>query len=169
MKNIIAVSSCFLVDARHNGKNKISNETTLFLEFLRDNGVVILPVCPEQMGGLTTPRVSSEIINGRVINKEGTDNTDSFMKGARDILHIMKFQNAEVAFLKQKSPSCGNGKVYDGTFTKKLISGKGKTTQVLEESGIFVYTEEDLVDLSFISKHFGIDITPLKEKLMEGK
>ena len=165
MKKIIAVSSCFLVNARHNGGNKISNETTLFLEFLRDNGVSILPICPEQMGGLTTPRTSSEIISGRVINKENIDVTDSFIKGAKDILHILKFQDIKVAFLKQKSPSCGYGKIYDGTFSKKIIDGNGKTAQLLEENEIFVYTEDDLTDLSFVYEHFGIAIEPLSEKL----
>lgn len=161
----IGISACYIVNARQYGTNKVTEKITAFLKFLVKNNISIIPVCPEQLGGLPTPRVPSEIRNNRVVNKEGIDVTAQFEKGANEVLKIFNFQDVKVAILKQFSPSCGNGKVYNGEFNSTVISGKGKTTEVLEQNGITVYTEEDIDNLSFIEKHFNIDCTELQNQL----
>jgi len=100
-----------------------------------------IPVCPEQLGGLTTPRLPSEIRNGRVFSSEGRDVTPEFEKGAAAVLQIAKEYGCTKAILKARSPSCGKGQIYDGTFSGKLVDGNGKTTALLLENGIEVITE----------------------------
>lgn len=105
----------------------------------------LIPICPEQLGGLTTPRIEAEIQSGnKVVNKKGEDVTKQFQKGAKETLKIAKILNIEKAILKQRSPSCGCGQIYDGTFTGKVIEGDGVTTKLLKENGIEVISEEDL-------------------------
>jgi len=115
---------------------------------------VLVPVCPEQLGGLPTPRVPQEIQNGtgddvlkgkcKVVNKEGKDVTECFIKGAYEVLKITQLLGIKEFIAKQKSPSCGCGKTYDGTFTGTLIEGDGVTTALLKKHGIKVIPEEDL-------------------------
>ncbi|HNW83689.1 MAG TPA: DUF523 domain-containing protein [bacterium] len=102
-----------------------------------------IPVCPEQLGGLPTPRDPSEIANGRVISKKGTDVTAQFDKGAQIVLRLAKLFECKEAILKSRSPSCGSGKIYDGTFSGNLVSGDGITARLLKDNGITVHTEED--------------------------
>ena len=104
----------------------------------------LIPLCPEQLGGLATPREPSEIVGDRVLSKNGKDVTDEFYGGAKIILGIAKELNCTQAILKAKSPSCGCGKIYDGTFSGKLINGDGITAKLLKENGIEVITEEDI-------------------------
>ena len=104
----------------------------------------LIPLCPEQLGGLATPREPSEIVGDRVLSKNGKDVTDEFYRGAKIILGIAKELNCTQAILKAKSPSCGCGKIYDGTFSGKLINGDGITAKLLKENGIEVITEEDI-------------------------
>lgn len=99
---------------------------------------------PEQLAGLTTPRTPAEEKDGKIITKDGKDLTKEFQKGAQEALKIVKLSNCKEAILKAKSPSCGCGKVYDGSFTGKLISGDGVFTKLLKENNIKVITEEDL-------------------------
>ena len=103
----------------------------------------LIPVCPEQMGGLPTPRLPSEIRWDRVYMKDGTDVTDAFRAGAAAALYIARTLGAEKAVLKAKSPSCGKGMIYDGTFTGGKTQGNGVTAALLTENGIAVYTENE--------------------------
>ncbi len=103
-----------------------------------------IPVCPEQLGGLKIPRVPSEIKGDRVITKEGRDVTAQFEKGAEEALKIAQLNNCKEAILKSKSPSCGLGKIYDGTFSGKLKDGDGIFTRLLKKNNFSVITEEDI-------------------------
>lgn len=105
-----------------------------------------MPVCPEQMGGLPIPRPPAEIKGGtgrdvldgkaRVVNAEGADVTEAFIKGAREALKLAQLVKADKAILKAKSPSCGCGLIYDGTFSGRLIEGNGVAAQLLLDNGI---------------------------------
>lgn len=103
-----------------------------------------IPVCPEQLGGLTTPRVSCEIQGDKVMNKEGFDCTAEFELGAERTLAIAQALGVTKAILKAKSPSCGCRKIYDGTFSGTLVDGYGRAAELLMKHGISVCTEEDL-------------------------
>lgn len=103
-----------------------------------------MPVCPEQLGGLSTPRPPTEQIGNKVVTKEGKDVTAAFKRGAQETLKLAKLINCEEAILKSKSPSCGCGQIYDGTFSGKLIEGDGILTALLKKNGISVKTEEDI-------------------------
>lgn len=136
MKEKILVSACLLgINCKYSGGNNYSEEV---MEFLKD--YEIIPVCPEQLGGLPTPRPASEIVGDKVINIEGNDVTANYIKGAEETLKIAKMHGIKKALLKAKSPSCGNGKIYDGTFTNTLIEGEGITTKLLKENDIKVIT-----------------------------
>jgi uncharacterized protein YbbK (DUF523 family) len=105
----------------------------------------IIPVCPEQLGGLPTPRIPQEVQkDGRVLNKEGEDVTGKFKKGAEETLKIAQLLGIKEFIGKSKSPSCGFGKTYDGTFSDILIKGNGITADLLSKNGIKVITEKDL-------------------------
>lgn len=103
-----------------------------------------MPVCPEQLGGLSTPRTPSEIRGDKVFSETGKDVTDFFQAGAASTVSLVQKQNITLALLKQKSPSCGAGLRYDGSFSGTLVKGDGITTALLKENGISVFTEEDI-------------------------
>ncbi len=133
-------SACLLgINCRYDGVEK-SNQKVLDLA----KKEILIPICPEQLGGLSTPREPAEQQGEKVVTKTGKDVTDNFVKGAQQALILAKIYNVKEAILKQKSPSCGCGKIYDGTFRKKLIKGDGVTTALLKKSGISVISEEDL-------------------------
>ena len=127
------------INCKYNGK---SNYNEKALELVR-NGKAI-PVCPEQLGGLMTPRIPAEIkiIDGkrRVINKNGEDVTEQFEKGATEVLNLCKELNIEKVILQPRSPSCGVGKIYNGNFDGTLVEGNGITAQLLMDNGINVET-----------------------------
>ena len=114
----------------------------------------LIPVCPEQLGGLATPRAPQEIQGGtgedvldnvcRVLNKNGEDVTTEFITGAEETLEIVRQLNIKEFIARSRSPSCGCGRVYDGTFRDRLIDGDGVTTALLRRSGIRITPEEDL-------------------------
>lgn len=136
MSNIL-VSACLLgADCKYNGKNN-RNENVLRLMEKH----TLIPVCPEQLGGLATPREPSEKSGERVISKSGADVTENYKKGADEVLKIARLYGCKRAVLKAKSPSCGSGKVYDGTFSGTLIDGDGITAQLLKQNGIEVQNE----------------------------
>lgn len=140
MKEKILVSSCLLgINCKYNGENNLNEKV---LEYIKDKEVI--PVCPEIFGGLSTPRPPSEIINSKVMNNIGEDVTKEYIKGAEETLKLAKLFGVKKALLKSKSPSCGKGNVYDGTFTSTLIEGNGITTKLLLDNGIEVITEKDL-------------------------
>lgn len=137
----ILVSACLLgCKCRYDGKS-MPNEKVL--ELAKDN--VLIPVCPEQMGGLTTPRNPSERQpNGTIIMNDGTDVTENYKRGVEITLQIAELNNIDYAIMKAKSPSCGKGLIYDGTFTGNKIPGNGITSETLLKAGYEVLTEEDL-------------------------
>jgi uncharacterized protein YbbK (DUF523 family) len=110
---------------------------------LVDQGKAI-PVCPEQLGGLPTPRTCAERLGDKVIARDGTDVTEEFEKGALRTLRIAQQTGAEVAILKAGSPSCGKGLIYDGSHTGRLTEGNGLTASLLMDHGIQVFTEEEI-------------------------
>ncbi len=133
-------SACLLgVRCRYDGKSK-PNEKVLNLA----DEETLIPVCPEQLGGLPTPRVAAEQKDGKVVTKDGLDVTDNFERGAQQVLELAKIYGCKEAILKQRSPSCGCGQIYDGTFSGTIIEGDGVTAKLLKENGISVKTEEDL-------------------------
>lgn len=140
MKEKILISACLLgVNCKYDGTN---NDNEKVNEYIKDKELII--ICPEIMGGLTTPREPSEILNEKVISKSGKDVTQNFKRGANETLMLAKKFNVKKALLKSKSPSCGCGLIYDGTFNGKLIKGDGITTELLKKHGIEVLTEKDL-------------------------
>lgn len=134
------VSACLLgINCRYDGKNE-SNQKVLEL-FKKE---VLIPVCPEQLGGLPTPRESHEINKNRVISVSRVDRTAEFLKGAEEALKLAKLVNCKEAILKSKSPTCGCGLIYDGSFKGNLIKGDGVFTKLLKQNRIKVKTEEDI-------------------------
>ncbi|MFW5501265.1 MULTISPECIES: DUF523 domain-containing protein [unclassified Maridesulfovibrio] len=100
-----------------------------------------IPVCPEQLGGLTTPRPPCEIVEGRVLSNQGEDVTEQFRRGAEEALKLAKLADSRKAILKARSPSCGIGKIYDGTFGGNLIDGDGLFADMLRKEGFELETE----------------------------
>ena len=136
----IVVSACLAgINCKYDGKN---NENSKILKLLQDDKLIL--VCPEELGGMSTPRIPSEIVNDKVIAKNGVDVTKEFNNGAFEALKIAKSVNADIAILQQRSPSCGSKLIYDGSFTGKLINGKGVTTKLFEKNGIKVLTIDDI-------------------------
>lgn len=107
----------------------------------------LVPVCPEVLGGLLTPRPPAERVGNRVQTKNGTDVTEQFKRGATLALAIAIEKNCRCALLKAKSPSCGYGELYDGTFTRTLVKGVGVTSELLLQHDIQIYTEKNVAAL----------------------
>ena len=141
---IYIVSACLAgVKCKYNGE---SNKNDTVCRLVKEGRAIAL--CPEVLGGLPIPRVPCEIIYSgnkrKVLNRDGQDVTENFVTGAKKTLEIAKLVDAKVAILKSKSPSCGFGKIYDGTFSGRLIDGNGVTSQLLVDNGIQVYTENEV-------------------------
>lgn len=144
------VSACLLgVNCRYDGQNNLNEKVMRLVE-----KEVLIPVCPEQLGGLGTPREPMEIIGGggsevldgkaRVINRSNKDVTENLVRGAEETLKVAKSLGVKEAILKARSPSCGCGKIHSGTFPDRLVEGDGVTAALLKGSGIRVITEEGL-------------------------
>lgn len=142
----ILVSACLLgLCTRYDGQGK-GHPGVLALA----NQHTLIPVCPEQLGGLPTPRPPAELQpNGRVINTLGQDVTGAFTKGAKMALDIAHLTGCKAAILKARSPSCGLGQVYDGSFSGTLKEGNGLFAALCLGSSLPVYTEEHLHQLNF--------------------
>jgi uncharacterized protein YbbK (DUF523 family) len=139
-KTMKICSACLLgIKCRYDGKE---NKNGKAISLSREE--ILLPVCPEQLGGLSTPREPAEQKGKKVFMKSGRDVSENFEKGAKQILKIAKLYGIKEAILKQRSPSCGCGQIYDGTFSGKIINGDGVTSSLLKKNGIKVITEEDL-------------------------
>ena len=137
----IIVSACLLgICCRYDGKIKTDENICSLAKT-----DTLIPVCPEQLGGRPTPRLPVEIKNGRVVEKDGADHTDEFIKGAYEVLKIAKINCVKNAVLKSNSPSCGFGKIYDGTFSGKLVDGNGVFAGMLSSMGIEVITEKEKI------------------------
>ena len=136
MLNIL-VSACLLgVNCKYNGNNNYNEDVLKLKKYFN-----IIPVCPEVFGGLPTPRTPSEICGDRVVSKDGVDVTTAFTDGAEKTLYIAREKNCPAALLKERSPSCGCGKIYDGSFTSNLVDGNGITAELLINNDICVFGE----------------------------
>ncbi len=145
------ISACLCgINCKYNGKN---NYHPLFAAMLKDQQLI--PICPEEMGGLPTPRPPCEIRGGtgeqvlagkaRVISKEGHDFTAAFLKGAEETLKVAIDHGIPEAILQSRSPSCGCGCIYDGTFSSQLLEGDGVTAAFLRSQGIKVIDAADFL------------------------
>ena len=122
-----------------------------------------LAVCPEELGGLSTPREPSEIRRGRVITRDGRDVTEQFEQGAEVVLNLARTRNIRRAILKERSPSCGCGLVYDGTFSRCLVAGDGVAAAKLRRAGVIVRGESNYsADPNFFSPKNFPDVFPQK-------
>ena len=136
----ILVSACLLGAAcRYDGRSKPHPGV---IELMKHHQLV--PVCPEQLGGLPTPRTPSERRGDRVIMADGADVTEQYRRGAEEALRLCRLLGCEAAVLKERSPSCGKGQIYDGTFTGTLTAGWGVTAELLRQNGIPVYGESEI-------------------------
>jgi uncharacterized protein YbbK (DUF523 family) len=148
------ISGCLIgINCKYNGSNNKNRE---IVELVKKG--LAVPFCPEQLGGLPTPRYASEIQQGsgedvlegraRVINQIGQDVTENFKRGAEEALKLAKILGTKFAILKSKSPSCGYGKIYDGSFSGVLVDGNGVTAALFLKNGIKVITEKDEIKKS---------------------
>ncbi|MBO5004113.1 MAG: DUF523 domain-containing protein [Clostridia bacterium] len=136
----ILISACLMgINCRYNGESEIVKE----LEVLK-NKYNLIPVCPEIYGGLKTPRNPAERVNDKVLTNNGEDVTSNYTKGAEEILKLAKFYDCKYAILKERSPSCGFGRIYDGTFSKTIIDGNGVTADLLEKNGVKIIGESKI-------------------------
>ena len=130
----IMVSACLLGQkCKYDGGDNRSESVLTFTE-----GHEVIPVCPEVAGGLPVPRLACEISDGRVINRAGEDKDREFRAGAEKCLALAREKEIDLAILQPRSPSCGVGRIYDGTFTGKLIEGNGVFAGLLIENGFKV-------------------------------
>ena len=141
---MILISACLVgINCKYNGGNNFKEKA---LELVKKGEAI--PICPEQLGGLPTPRVAAEIkiINGKrkVINNKGEDVTENFERGAKEVLELAKSLNIKKAVLKSRSPSCGKGKIYDGNFNGQVIDGNGILAQMLIDNGIEIADIDDI-------------------------
>lgn len=147
---MILVSACLLgFNTKYDGT---SNANPLLKKY--SSWGKFIPICPEQLGGLPTPRVPAEIVGGsgedvifgpaRVKNAHGEDWTSEFIQGAQEALKAARLFSVKAAILKERSPSCGVHCIYDGTFNRRLISGPGVTAALLYHHQLPLYSEEDL-------------------------
>jgi uncharacterized protein YbbK (DUF523 family) len=136
----IMVSACLTGEnCKYNGGNNRNKKVEALYR-----GNEIIPVCPEVMGGLPTPRTPSEIVQGKAINKDGLSVDLEFRRGAENVLKIAEMEQPDLIIFQSRSPSCGVKQRYDGTFTGTLIDGSGVTAELLIEHGFHVVDVEDL-------------------------
>lgn len=136
----ILISACLLgVRVRYDGKSKVNEDAMNLLGKHH-----LIPVCAEVMGGLPTPRIPAERVGEKVINWDGVDVTEQYERGAAEIVRLAKLYECELAILKERSPSCGSGEIYDGTFSGTLKAGDGVLAQRLKEAGVRVIGESQI-------------------------
>lgn len=164
---LVLVSACLLGEAvRYNGGDKRCNDNIL-QQWVEEGRVI--SICPEVAGGLGIPRLPAEIVNGvgglnvlvgaaKVINSAAKDVTAEFVKGAECALKLANSKNIRIAVLKEGSPSCGTSFIYDGTFTATKIFNLGVTAALLEQSGIQVFSENQLAEADKLIKHFETEL-----------
>ncbi len=142
MKNIL-VSKCLLgYPCRYDGKS-VPCVDVIELK----NKYNLIPICPEELGDLPTPRIPAEIVGDRVMRRDGVDITAEYTMGAKLALTYAMENDCHMAVLKSKSPSCGKGKIYDGTFTRTLTGGDGITARLLMSRGIHILDESEIYKL----------------------
>ena len=139
----ILVSACLLgVGCRYDGK---SNQLPQLEQLMKQH--TCIPVCPEILGGLPTPRVPAERQGSKIMTQDGQDVTQQFIRGTAEVLRLADLYHCKAALLKERSPSCGSEQIYDGTFTKTLTEGDGLTAEMLKRKGIAVYGESQIGEL----------------------
>lgn len=137
----ILISACLLgVNCRYNG---IKLDTSIWVKDLSKKHHFI-PVCPEVFGGMQTPRPPSEIQGGKVLSHTGKDVTEYYKRGAQEVLELAQFYDCHYAILKERSPSCGYGKIYDGSFSGHVIDGNGVAADLLAKNGITIIGESQI-------------------------
>ena len=138
----ILVSACLLgKNCKYNGGNNLNQGVLEFIE-----GHEVIGVCPEQLGGLSTPRLPAEIVAGVVTNKEGVSVDNEFRKGAQEALAVALENKVDLAILQSRSPSCGVKEIYDGSFSGKKIKGQGVFAKLLSARGIKVLDAENIAE-----------------------
>ena len=138
----ILVSACLLnVHCRYDGSGILHSAVNKLL-----NSHHLIPVCSEVFGGLSIPRLPAEIVNGHVMTFSGEDVTENYNRGAAEALMLAKLYNCKLAILKERSPSCGSGTIYDGSFKGVLIEGNGITADLLRANGVEVIGESQILD-----------------------
>ena len=151
MKLPLIISGCLLgSNTKYNGKNNYNQSVESLREFFD-----FIVICPEVEGGLSIPRDPAEIIGDKVITNKGKDVTKNYNNGAKIALDKAINYRAKYALLKAKSPSCGKGYIYDGTFSGTLVKGDGVTASMLKKDGIKVFTENEI---ELLLKEAGINI-----------
>ncbi|MBR6308673.1 MAG: DUF523 domain-containing protein [Lachnospiraceae bacterium] len=136
----IMVSACLLgTNCKYSGGNNYNEKV---IEFVK--GHEVIPVCPETAGGLPTPRIPCEIVNGVVTNADGESKDKEFRAGAEKCLKLAKEKEIDLAILQSRSPSCGVNQIYDGTFSGTRIPGSGIFASLLKENGFKVIDLEDI-------------------------
>lgn len=136
-KETLLMSACLMgVACRYDGGAKTLPQLPRLMERYH-----VVPVCGEAMGGLPTPRAASERVGERVRSCQGADVTAAFRRGAEQVLALARLYGANKALLKERSPSCGSGTIYDGSFSGTLTAGWGVTAELLRDAGIAVYGE----------------------------
>lgn len=135
----IMVSACLLGEnCKYNGGNNLNPELLRLLA-----GHTVIPVCPEVLGGLPVPRIPAEIVNGAVVNREGISVDNAFRRGAEKALELAAAEQPDLIILQSRSPSCGAGQIYDGTFSGTLVRGKGVFAEMAVNAGFRVMDAED--------------------------
>lgn len=133
----ILVSACLLgCPCRYDGAAKADPRVLALME-----RHTLIPVCPEQLGGLPTPRLPSERREGGVFDRGGKDVTAQYRQGAEEVLRLARLYGCTHAVLKERSPSCGSGQIYDGGFSHVLVPGSGVAAELLAQNGITVLGE----------------------------
>ena len=142
MREPLLISACLLgASCKYNGGNNAMPPALLAALEARYR---LVPVCPERDGGLPTPRLPSERLGARVLNRAGEDVTEAFRRGAQLALETARREGCRLALLKERSPSCGSGKIYDGSFSGTLIPGDGVAAALLKEHGLAVFGESQI-------------------------
>jgi uncharacterized protein YbbK (DUF523 family) len=142
MKKLL-ISACLLgIPCRYDGRSVKAVD----IERLAEN-FEIIPVCPEIYGGLSTPRTPSERVGDKTLMKDGRDVTENYLRGAEAAYALCESLGCTLALLKERSPSCGKNKIYDGSFTGTLIDGEGVTAEYLRERGIKIFGESEIEEL----------------------
>jgi uncharacterized protein YbbK (DUF523 family) len=159
VKMLVGVSSCLgFFNCRYDGKGFMDIDLDLLKVnlkcLLKTDDITLIPLCPEQLGGLPTPRVPAEITSGdgfdvllgqaRVVCSDGLDVTQAFLRGAQEVLNFALAQEIQCFVLKQNSPSCGCRNIYSGKFDGQKKKGKGVTAAILEQNNMVVYDENIL-------------------------
>lgn len=143
MQPKVLISACLLgVRCRYDGKGNHAERLDELMALAQ-----LVPVCPEILGGLETPRVPCERVGDKVLNRDGADRTEAFLRGAAEAHRLGEIFGAKYALLKQRSPSCGSVQIYDGAFSGKCIPGEGVTAQRLRAHGYRIYGEEQVGEL----------------------